>query len=137
MTIENIDNVMQSLMLEGGGKIDFDQPDPNGGTGRYCPDGSWSIKEDTDCSHLDHLLETVTKRLYRLDICVTEDAHVQAIFDPETRRIEALEIYETDAGSNLLTLTFWPGLDAARKLTIATSAQWCKAVTDGWFDGVV
>ena len=131
MTIENIDNVLQQLVLSGGAKLDWKE-----GESRSCIDGNWSIAEDTDCSVFEHLEETITKRLCRLDICVTDDAHLQAIFDPETRRIEALEIYEIDTGGVLLTLWFWPGLEVARKLTIATRKQWGKAIEDGWFEGI-
>jgi hypothetical protein len=133
---ENIDNLLEQLVLAGGEKIDWSQPAPDGSIGRSCPIGSWSIAEDTDCSVFEHLEETITKRLCRLDICVTDDAHLQAIFDPETRRIEALEIYEIDTGGVLLTLWFWPGLEVARKLTIATRKQWDKAIEDGWFEGI-
>ena len=136
MTIENIDNVMQALISAGGEKIDWNQPDPNGSIGRSCPIGSWSIVEGTDSSHLDYLHETITKRLSRLDLNVSDDAHLQAIFDPETRRIEALEVYELDTGGVLLTLWFWPGLEVARKLTIASRRQWDKALADGWFEGL-
>lgn len=125
---------MQSLISAGGEKIDWNQPDQDGRQGRVCLINSWSIKEDTDCSVFEHLHETITKRLCRLDINVNDDAHLQAIFDPETRRIEALEIYEIDTGGVLLTLWFWPGLEVARKLTIATRKQWDKAIEDGWFE---
>ena len=129
--IENIDNVLQALISAGGEKIDYD---PNGGNARSCLTNYWSIAEDTDCSVFEHLPETITKRLCRLDICVTDNAHLQAIYDPETRRIEALEIYELDSGGVMLTLWFWPGLEVARKLTIATRKQWDKAIADGWFE---
>ena len=99
--------------------------------------GSWSIIEGTDFGGFEHLSETITKRLCRLDICVTDDAHLQAIFDPETRRIEALEIYECISGGVLLTLWFWPGLELARQMTTAVNSQWCKAIADGWFEGVI
>ena len=133
---ESIDDVLEQLVLAGGEKIDWSQPAPDGQSGRLCPIGSWSIKEDTDCSVFEHLDETITKRLCRLDLNVDGKAHLQAIYDPETRRIEALEIYECELGSSLLTLTFWPGLEAARNLTIGTVSQWCKAIEDGWFEGV-
>ena len=134
--IETIDNVLEALVLAGGEKIDWSQPDPNGSIGRSCPIGSWSITEDTDCSVFEHLDETITKRLCRLDLNINDDAHLQAIYDPDTRRIEALEVYEVDTGGVLLTLWFWPGLESARKLTIATINQWNKAIENGWFDGI-
>lgn len=134
--IENIDNLLEQLVLAGGEKIDWSQPDPNGQQGRSCPIGSWSIVEDTDCSVFEHLEETITKRLSRLDLNVDGEGHLQAIYDPETRRIEALEVYECETGGVLLTLWFWPGLDAACRLTIATVSQWCKAIEDGWFEGI-
>ena len=135
--IENIDNLLEQLVLAGGEKIDWNQPDQNGSAqSRSCSIGSWSIHHDTDCSVFEHLDDTITKRLCRLDLNINDDAHLQAIYDPETRRIEALEIYECELASNLLTLTFWPGLESARKLTIATVSQWCKAIEDGWFEGV-
>ena len=136
MAIETIDNVLEALVLAGGEKIDWSQPAPDGQSGRLCPIGSWSITEDTDCSVFEHLDDTITKRLCRLDLNVTDYAHLQAIYDPETRRIEALEIYECELASNLLTLTFWPGLESARQLTIATINQWTKAIENGWFEGV-
>jgi hypothetical protein len=134
--IENIDNLLEQLVLAGGEKIDWSQPDPDGSMGRSCPIGSWSIAEDTDCSVFEHLDDTITKRLCRLDLTVNDDAHLQAIYDPETRRIEALEVYECATGGVLLTLWFWPGLESARNLSIATLSQWCKAIEDGWFEGI-
>ena len=133
---ENIDNVLEQLVLAGGEKIDWSQPDPDGQQGRFCPIGSWSIKEDTDCSVFEHLDDTITKRLCRLDLNVSGDAHLQAIYDPETRRIEALEVYECTTGGVLLTLWFWPGLDAACRLAIGTLEEWRKAIENGWFEGI-
>ena len=132
--IESIDNLLEQLVLAGGEKIDWDETSITGQQGRFCPVGSWSIAEDTDCSVFEHLDDTITKRLCRLDLNVNDDAHLQAIYDPETRRIEALEVYECDTGSCLLTLTFWPGLASARKLTLATFNQWNKAIENGWFE---
>ena len=133
MTIENIDNVLEQLVLSGGSKIDWCG---EGSEGRAVPVGAWSIVDDTDCSHLEHLHETITKRLCRLDLNVNDDAQLQAIFDPVTRRIQALEIYESDFGGTLLTLMFWPGLESAKKLAASTFDQWRKAVDEGWFDGI-
>ena len=134
---ETIDNVLQALISAGGEKIDWDETALIGQQGRNCPIGSWSIKEETDCSFFEHLSSTITQRLCRLDLNVSDDSHLQAIFDPETRRIEALEIYETDSGHVMLTLTFWPGLEVARQMSTAVYGQWCKAIDDGWFEGVV
>ncbi len=133
MTIENIDNVLEQLVLSGGSKIDWGG---EGSEGRAVPVGAWSIVEDTDCSHLKHLHETITKRLCLLDLTVTDDACLRAMFDPETRRIEAFDVYEVDTGGILLTLMFWPGLESAKKLAASTFDQWHKAVDEGWFDGI-
>ena len=137
MSIDNIDNVLEQLVLAGGEKIDWGQPGPNGSIpSRSYPVGSWSIVEDTDCSAFDHLDDTITKRLCRLTLTVNDDADLQAIYDPDTRRIEALAVYECATGGVLLTLWFWPGLESARNLSIATLSQWCKAIEDGWFEGI-
>ena len=130
MPIETIDNVIHSLMSAGGEKIDWVK-----GESRSCPDGSWSISEGTNCRHLGHLDNTITKRLSRLDITVNREINLQVIFDPESRRNEALEIYESTSARTLLTLMFWPGLESARKLAIASIDQWHRAIEDGWYEG--
>ena len=136
MSIENIDNLLEQLVLAGGEKVDWNQPDPDGLIGRSCPINSWCIVHDTDCCVFENLDETITKRMSRLDLNIDGDAHLQAIYDPETRRIEALEVYECTTGGVLLTLWFWPGLASARKLAIATINQWTKAIENGWCDGI-
>lgn len=129
MTIETVDNVLHALMSAGGEKIDWKD-----GESRSCPNGSWSISESTDCSHFGHLDETITKRLSRLDITVNQEINLQVIFDPESRRNEALEIYESTTARSLLILMFWPGLESAKKLAIAAIDQWQRAIEDGWYE---
>lgn len=129
MAIETVDYVLHALMSAGGEKIDWKE-----GESRYCPNGSWSISESTDCSHLVHLHETITKRLSRLDITINQEINLQVMFDPKSRRIEALEIYESITSRSLLILMFWPGLESAKKLAIAAVGQWQRAIEDGWYE---
>ena len=58
------------------------------------------------------------------------------MFDPVTRRIEGMKVWDTDSCGMLLILLFWPGLESARKLVIATMTQWRQAIDNGWFEGV-
>jgi hypothetical protein len=83
---------------------------------------------------LAHLDESITERLSRLDITVNQEINLQVIFDPKTRRNEALEIYESTTTRSLLILMFWPGLDSAKKLAIAVVGQWQRAIEDGWYE---
>ena len=129
MKIETVDSVLHALMSVGGEKIDWKE-----GESRTCPNGSWSILECSDCSHLVHLDESITERLSRLDITVNQEINLQVIFDPETRRNEALEIYESTTARSLLILMFWPGLESAKKLAIAVVGQWQRAIEDGWYE---
>ncbi len=129
MKIETVDSVLHALMSVGGEKIDWKE-----GESRTCPNGSWSISESSDCSHLVHLDESITERLSRLDITVNQEINLQVIFDPETRRNEALEIYESTTARSLLILMFWPGLESAKKLAIAVVGQWQRAIEDGWYE---
>ena len=129
MKIETVDSVLHALMSVGGEKIDWKE-----GESRTCPNGSWSISECSDCSHLVHLDEAITQRLSRLDITVNQEINLQVIFDPQSRRNEALEIYESTTARSLLILMFWPGLESAKKLAIATVGQWQRAIEDGWYE---
>ena len=134
MTIETIDDVLEQLVLSGGVKIDWDQAAMK--EGRTCPPGSWSIYTDNDCSNLEHLTVAVRERLHHLAIHYDEDGQFHLMFDPKTRRIEAMEVSELDTGGLLLTLLFWPGLDGAKTLYLATMASWHQAIENGWFDGI-
>ena len=129
--METIDNVLEQLVLTGGSKIDW-QP----GESRRLVSGDWSINSDIDCSNLDHLPVATRERLHRLSIHHDENCQLVLLFDPITRRIEAMEVIDLDTGCSLLTLTFWPGLESARKLTIATINQWQRAIDNGWFEGI-
>ena len=132
--IENIDNVLEQLVLTGGVKVDWDQTSMR--KGRVCPPGSWSIYTDNDYSNLEHLTVAARERLHRLAIHYDEDGQLHLAFDPETRRIEAMEVTELDTGGLLLTLLFWPGLDGAKALYLATMAHWKEAIDNGWFDEI-
>ena len=47
-----------------------------------------------------------------------------------------MDVWDPDFGTQLLSMLFWPGMESARKLTIATLNQWRKAIADGWFEGI-
>ncbi|KZR86253.1 hypothetical protein MITS9509_03492 [Synechococcus sp. MIT S9509] len=132
MTIENIDNVLEALVLAGGVKIDWDDV---GDAGRSCPDGSWYVGTDIDTSWARDLEVAVQQRMDIIQINVDNDGQIGVIFDPVTRRIEAMEIGETDFGGLLLRMTFWPGLETARELYRSTMANWKQVLEDGWFEG--
>lgn len=137
MAIENIDNVLEALVLSGAVKIDMDQPDPSGSPGRCCPDGSWHVWPDAPGSeHYEHLTTIEKQRLQMLSINPDDHGQIHLMFDPETRRIQAMEISELESGGNLLTLLFWPGLEGAKSLYQATMASWHQAIENGWFDGI-
>ena len=129
--MENIDNVLLQLVLAGCTKIDWEP-----GKTRSCPDGSWSISTDPDCSYLKDLEEIVTKRMQVLSIDVNVNVGLQVFFDPVSRRVEAFEVYETEFGGMLLTMMFWPGLASARELCNSTLNQWQQAIENGWFEGI-
>lgn len=132
--IENIDNVLDQLVLAGGLKIDWVE-----GEERKCPNGSWWVDDPVDHQLFDDQLQpTAMIQMQHLAMVVevtqTSDAHLHLLFDPETRRIEATEVSDPATGGTLLTLLFWPGLDSARKLAIATLNHWRQAIDDGLLD---
>ena len=140
MAIESIDSVMEQLVLTGGSKIDWQE-----GESRAVEDGQWSIHDHADHKLFDgHLYPAVITRMQCLSVMVDveskADPHLQAelfvLFDPVTRRIEAMEIWDPDSCGILLTLMCWPGLEQARKLTIAAMHQWQRAIDNGWYDGI-
>ena len=120
MAIESIDSVMEQLVLTGGSKIDWQE-----GESRAVKDGQWSIHDHADHKLFDgYLYPVVITRMQCLNITVGDQAELLVMFDPITRRIEAMEVWDTDTCGILLTLMFWPGLESARKLVIATMTQW-------------
>lgn len=140
MAIESIDAVMEQLVLTGGSKIDWKD-----GESRAVGDGQWSIHDHADHQLFDgHLHPTTITRMQclsvMLDVPAPADPLTQAellvMFDPGTRRIEAMEIWDPDTCGILLTLMFWPGLESARKQVIATVYQWQQAIDNGWFEGI-
>ena len=140
MTIENIDNVLEQLVLAGGSKIDWQE-----GESRAVKDGQWSIDDHADHKLFDgHLYPAVITRMQCLNVSIDVEspadpflqAQLLVMFDPVTRRIEAMEVWDPDSCGILLTLMFWPGLESARKLLIATMNQWQQAIADGWYDGI-
>ena len=133
MAIESIDSVMEQLVLTGGSKIDWQE-----GESRALKDGQWSIHDHADHQLFDgHLYPAVITRMQCLNITVGDQAELLVLFDPVTRRIEAMEVWDTDTCGILLTLVFWPGLESARKLVIATMSQWQQAIDNGWFEGIL
>ena len=129
----SIDTVLEALVKAGGKKIDR-KP----GESRCCPDGSWSIKTDPPCcEHYEHLTTPEKQRLQMLSIRADDKGQLHLMFDPDTRRIQAMEVTEIESGGNLLTLLFWPGMTTARELYRTAIDSWEKAMEDGWFEGVV
>ena len=133
---ETIDFVLQKLVATGAPKDDA-KP------GETCHHGvgSWSIHKPHGqflCANevvFSHLHKQVAKRLEHLHL-VREHGSISVVFDPVTRRIEAVEIFEHDCGGILLTLYYWPGLEQAEKLCASTIHQWHQAIANGWFDGI-
>ena len=72
-----------------------------------------------------------------LSIRADDKGQLHLMFDPDTRRIQAMEVTEIESGGNLLTLLFWPGMTTARELYRTAIDSWEKAMEDGWFEGVV
>jgi len=132
MAIESIDNVLEALVLSGGSKIDWQE-----GESRSVDDGQWSIGNCPDHETFDgHLYPAVVDRMQGLTIAVGDQAELLVMFDPVTRRIEGMKVWDMDSCGTLLTLMFWPGLESARKLVIETMNQWQQAIDNGWFDGI-
>ena len=134
----SIDTVLEALVKAGGKKIDFDQPDPSGNPGRNCPPGTWSTWTDTDASNLAWVSEEVRNRLHHVSLHIDNDGQIHMLFDPVTRQIEAMEVTELDTGGLLLTLSFWPGMDAAKAIYRSTMDHWKRVLadlTDGMFKG--
>ena len=140
MAVESIDNVLEQVIRSGGSKIDWKD-----GESRAVKDGQWSIHDHADHKLFDgHLHPTTITRMQSLsvmfDVPIPTEPLLQAellvLFDPVTRRIEAMEVWDTDTCGILLTLMFWPGLESARKLVIATVNQWQQAIDNGWFEGI-
>ena len=141
MAIESIDSVMEQLVLTGGSKIDWQE-----GESRSVDDGQWSIHDHADHKLFDgHLYPAMITRMQCLNVSIDVEtppnplgpqAELLVMFDPVTRRIEAMEVWDTDTCGILLTLMFWPGLESARKLVIATMTQWKQAIDNGWFEGI-
>ena len=139
--METIDHVLEQAVLNGWAKIDWKE-----GESRTLSDGDWSLGDlDNYRMFEGHLHPTTITRMQQLTMAVEVDtppnqygpqSELIALFDPVTRRIEAMEVWSIDDCSTLLTLMFWPGLESARKLVIATTHQWRRAIADGWFDGI-
>ena len=96
MTIENIDNVLEQLVLAGGSKIDWQE-----GESRAVKDGQWSIDDHADHKLFDgHLYPAVITRMQCLNVSIDVEspadpflqAQLLVMFDPVTRRIEAMEV---------------------------------------------
>ena len=142
MAVESIDNVLEQVIRSGGSKVDWKD-----GESRAVGDGQWSIHVRQDHQLFDgHLHPSVITRMQQLNLIVqwpappTEpdpQAELLVIFDPVTRRIEAMEVWDMDTCTVLLTLLFWPGLESARKLVISTMTQWQQAIDNGWFEGIL
>ena len=142
MAIESIDSVLEQLVLTGGSKIDWKE-----GESRALVESDWSISDHADGGQLfnGHLHPTTITRMQQLTLLLEVDdphdnmqteAELCVLFDPLTRRIEAMEVWDITYATTVLTLFFWPGLESARKLVIATMAHWQQAIADGWFEGV-
>ena len=142
MAIESIDDVLEQVIRSGGSKVDWKE-----GETRTLVEGDWSISDHADGGQLfsGHLHPTTITRMQQLTLVVEVDpphgqhktqSELCVLFDPLTRRIEAMEVWDIDFGQTLLTLFFWPGLESARKLVIATINQWQQAIDNGWFEGV-
>ena len=134
--MENIDYILCKLVANGAPKDDA-KP------GEVCHHGagSWSIHKPhpqfvfANAVVFGHLHATVAARLEYLHLN-REHGSISLVFDPVSRRIEGVEITETDFGGILLALHFWPGLEQAEKLYQATIKQWHQAIANGWFDGI-
>ena len=141
MAIESIDNVLEQLVLSGSPKLDAQAGETNVFT-----DGRWQIGDHKDHGLFEeHIGSTIAARMQELLIEIkVDDPHddLQTLtqllvhFDPVTRRIEAMEVWDITYETTVLTLMFWPGLESARKLVISAMAHWQQVIADGWFEGV-
>ena len=105
------------------------RPSTEMGLGRPCPPALHFSGISADGTPLKTRIDII-------QISPDKDGQIGVIFDPVTRRIEALEIGETPFGGCLLRMLFWPGLEAAQALYMATMANWKEAIDNGWFDGI-
>ena len=103
--------------------------------------GSWHTYGDAPgCEHYDHLTTVEKQRLVQmLSYQPSEDDHgqIHLMFDPETRRIQAMEISSSpvESGGPLLTLAVLARTGSSER-ALFTIARWKQAIADGWFDGI-
>jgi hypothetical protein len=109
MSLENIDDVMKILIAAGYPKLDYNRD----GYIENVNNRQWVIDFFDDGSDEDAGLSFYS-----------ENTQVRIRFNTKTREIAGLNVYESIIGSELLSLSFWPGIESVFKLLTDITRMW-------------